>query len=99
MKYYIGIDLGGTFVKAGVVDENYNIIAKASVDSADVAGDAEKVADRMAECARQALANANLTMDDVRRRYSPQIASRLEGEYRVLPFFGQDVRIQRKQRF
>ena len=65
MKYYIGIDLGGTFVKAGVVDENCNIVAKASVDSADVAGDAEKVADRMAECARQALANANLTMDDV----------------------------------
>ena len=65
MKYYIGIDLGGTFVKAGVVDENCNIVAKASVDSADVAGDAEKVADRMAECARQALANANLTRDDV----------------------------------
>ena len=65
MKYYIGIDLGGTFVKAGVVDEDYNIVAKASVDSADVAGDAEKVADRMAECARQALAKANLTMDDV----------------------------------
>lgn len=65
MKYYIGIDLGGTFVKAGVVDENCNIVAKVSVDSADVAGDAEKVADRMAECARQALANANLTMDDV----------------------------------
>lgn len=65
MKYYIGIDLGGTFVKAGVVDENCNIVAKASVDSADVAGDAEKVADRMVECARQALANANLTMDDV----------------------------------
>ena len=65
MKYYIGIDLGGTFVKAGVVDENCNIVAKASVESADVAGDAEKVADRMAECARQALANANLTMDDV----------------------------------
>ena len=43
--------------------------------------------------------SSNLTMDDVRRRYSPQIASRLEGEYRVLPFFGQDIRIQRKQRF
>ncbi len=65
MKYYIGIDLGGTFVKAGVVDENYNIVAKASIDSADVVGDAEKVADRMAECARMALEKANLTMDDV----------------------------------
>lgn len=28
MSYYIGIDLGGTFVKAGVVDENYQIVAK-----------------------------------------------------------------------
>ncbi len=65
MKYYIGIDLGGTFVKAGVVDENYNIIAKAMVDSADSVGDPEKVADRMAECAEKALAEAGLKMDDV----------------------------------
>lgn len=48
---------------------------------------------------RRTVISSNLTMDDVRRRYSPQIASRLEGEYRVLPFFGQDIRIQRKQRF
>ena len=33
VKYYVGIDLGGTFIKAGVVDENYNIIAKASIPS------------------------------------------------------------------
>lgn len=30
MKYYVGIDLGGTNIVAGVVDEEYNIIAKAS---------------------------------------------------------------------
>ena len=30
MKYYVGIDLGGTNIVAGVVDEDYNIIAKAS---------------------------------------------------------------------
>ena len=28
MKYYIGIDLGGTNIKAGVVTENYEIIAE-----------------------------------------------------------------------
>ena len=28
--YYIGIDLGGTNIAAGIVDENYNIIKKAS---------------------------------------------------------------------
>lgn len=47
---------------------------------------------------KRTVVSSNLTMDDVRRRYTPQIASRLEGEYRVLPFFGEDVRLQRKQR-
>ena len=37
-------------------------------------------------------------MGQVRERYTPQIASRLEGEYRVLPFYGEDIRLQRKQR-
>ena len=37
------------------------------------------------------------TMDQVRQRYTPQIASRLEGEYRVLPFYGEDIRLLRKQ--
>ena len=27
-KYYVGIDLGGTFVKGGIVDENGVIAAK-----------------------------------------------------------------------
>ena len=48
---------------------------------------------------KKTVISSNLSMDDVQRRYSPQIASRLAGEYRVLPFFGQDIRIQRKQRF
>lgn len=47
---------------------------------------------------KRTVVSSNLTMDDVRRRYTPQIASRLEGEYRVLPFFGEDIRLQRKQR-
>ena len=47
---------------------------------------------------KRTVISSNLTMDDVRGRYSPQIASRLEGEYRVLPFFGDDIRLQRKGR-
>lgn len=31
MKYYLGVDLGGTNMVAGVVDENYRIVAKDSV--------------------------------------------------------------------
>ena len=46
---------------------------------------------------RRTVISSNLSMDDVRRRYSPQIASRLEGEYRVLPFFGEDIRLLRKR--
>lgn len=29
--YYLGIDLGGTNIAAGIVDESYHIIAKKSV--------------------------------------------------------------------
>ena len=47
---------------------------------------------------KRTVISSNLTMDDVRGRYSPHIASRLEGEYRVLPFFGEDIRLQRKGR-
>ena len=47
---------------------------------------------------KRTVISSNLNMDDVRRRYTPQVASRLEGEYRVLPFFGEDIRLLRQQR-
>ena len=37
--------------------------------------------------------STNLNIDEIRQRYSPQIASRLEGGYQVLPFVGQDIRV------
>ena len=40
--------------------------------------------------------SSNLSMDGVRGRYNGQTASRLEGEYRTLRFFGEDIRLQRK---
>lgn len=43
--------------------------------------------------------SSNLTMDDVSRRYSPQIASRLEGEYHPLHFFGSDIRLRNKNTY
>ena len=42
--------------------------------------------------------SSNLSMEEVARRYAPQIASRLEGEYHVLHFFGDDIRLVRKNR-
>ncbi len=43
--------------------------------------------------------SSNLSMYDIGRRYAPQIASRLEGEYHVLHFFGDDIRLLKKQQF
>ena len=40
--------------------------------------------------------SSNLSMDGMRARYNGQTASRLEGEYRVLRFYGEDIRLQRK---
>lgn len=40
--------------------------------------------------------SSNLSIEDIRRRYSPQVASRLDGEYRALTFFGEDIRLVRK---
>ena len=64
MKYYVGIDLGGTNIVAGVVDEEYNIIAKASTKTNCPRPDKE-IADDMARMALQAVKNAKLTIDDI----------------------------------
>lgn len=64
MKYYVGIDLGGTNIVAGVVDENYNIVAKASTKT-NCPRPEKEIADDMAKMALQAVKNANLTIDDI----------------------------------
>ena len=43
---------------------------------------------------RRTIVSSNLSMDDVRARYTPQVASRLEGEYRELTFYGDDIRLK-----
>ena len=47
---------------------------------------------------RSTIVNTNLTPTDLARRYTPQIASRIEGEYQILPFLGQDIRKLKKSR-
>lgn len=37
--------------------------------------------------------STNLTIDELRQRYNPQIASRLQGAFQLLPFMGNDIRI------
>lgn len=64
MKYYVGIDLGGTNIVAGVVDEEYNIIAKASTKT-NCPRPEKEIADDMARMALQAVENAGLTIDQI----------------------------------
>ena len=64
MKYYVGIDLGGTNIVAGVVDEEYNIIAKASTKT-NCPRPEKEIADDMAKMALQAVKNANLDISDI----------------------------------
>lgn len=45
---------------------------------------------------RPAIISTNLKMDEIQRRYTPQIVSRLEGAYRTLPFVGSDIRLIRR---
>ena len=40
--------------------------------------------------------SSNLSVSEVAQRYVPQIASRLEGEYHILHFFGDDIRLLKK---
>jgi DNA replication protein DnaC len=47
---------------------------------------------------RRTIISTNLTEKDLQQRYTPQIASRILGEYRKLPFFGEDIRLKKKNR-
>ena len=62
--YRVGIDLGGTNIVAGVVDEEYNIIAKAECKTA-VPRPESEICDSMAAVVKEALKKAKLKMDDV----------------------------------
>lgn len=46
---------------------------------------------------RHTVISTNLSLEEIARRYNPQIASRIEGEYHVLHFFGDDIRMLKKK--
>ena len=41
--------------------------------------------------------STNLTIDELGRRYSPQIASRLNGNFLLLPFVGEDIQVMKNR--
>ena len=59
MKYSIGVDLGGTNIAVGIVDENYTIIKKGSVPTLAQRGPEPIIRD-MAELCRKLLAECSI---------------------------------------
>ncbi len=62
--YKLGIDLGGTNIVAGVVDDNYNILATAKRKT-NCPRPAEEIIDDMAAVAFEAIVAAGLKVDDI----------------------------------
>lgn len=62
--YNIGIDLGGTNIKVGIVNEKYEIVADASVKT-NLPRPAEGIADGICEAVDLAVKKAGLTLNDI----------------------------------
>ncbi len=66
MSYYLGIDLGGTNIKAGVVNDLFQIVGRGNVKT-QMPRPAEQVMDDMVHCAEIAAEDAGVPWDDIRR--------------------------------
>lgn len=62
--YYVGVDLGGTNIAVGVVNENYEIIGRAKVKT-NCPRPAEEIVDDMAKAVKMAVEDAGLTLKDI----------------------------------
>lgn len=62
--YNIGIDLGGTNIKVGVVNEKYEILADASVKT-NLPRPVEGIADGICEASDMALKKAGITLEEI----------------------------------
>ena len=65
MTYRIGLDIGGTTLKAGVVDEQYRLIARAALPT-NPGREAVELLNDMAAVCEQAAETAGLSMADVK---------------------------------
>ncbi len=64
MQHYLGIDLGGTNIAVGVLDESYRIIARARLKTRAIRPAAE-ICDDMAKAARMAAEQAGISIADL----------------------------------
>lgn len=62
--YYIGVDLGGTNIAAGIVDEKGNLLKKASIPTG-AEREADEVIKDMAGLCRKLIDEQGITVDDV----------------------------------
>lgn len=62
--YNIGIDLGGTNIKVGVVDGDYNIVGKSNIKT-NLPRPSEEIADSIVEGVKLACADAGISVSDV----------------------------------
>ncbi|MEE1280133.1 MAG: ROK family glucokinase [Oscillospiraceae bacterium] len=65
MIYYIGIDLGGTNIAIGIVDENYNIVAKKSIPTA-CPRSAEDIADDISNTVSLLISENKILFSDIK---------------------------------
>ena len=89
--YTIGIDLGGTNIAAGIVDEQYNIVVKDSVPT-NAKRPADEITADMAALCRKLCKDAKISLSDIEfvGMATPGTANRASGviEYaNNLPFF------------
>ncbi len=63
--YYIGIDIGGTGIKAGVVKENGEIICKGSIPT-EAGAEYTVLAKHIADLSLQVIKDAGISMDEVK---------------------------------
>ncbi len=62
MKYYLGVDLGGTNIAAGVVDENHTIVAKESIPT-NAGRPAEEIVEDIFTVSKRVAQKANVAME------------------------------------
>lgn len=63
-KYYLGLDVGGTNMVAGVVDEQYQILARESILTGS-GGPIDEITYNMAAVSKQVVAMAGLSLEDM----------------------------------
>ena len=64
MRYRVGIDLGGTNIVAGVVNDDFEIVARAECKTA-IPRPESDVCDSMAAIVKEAVKKAKIKMDDI----------------------------------